>query len=72
MSEASRRLDATLQEMGILAKKSLGQNFLVSDIVIERIVNKVKEFQPETLVEVGPGPECTDIFSATNKRADNF
>lgn len=62
MSEASQRLEATLQEMGILAKKSLGQNFLVSDVVIGRIIDKVKEFKPEVLVEVGPGPGALTYF----------
>lgn len=62
MSESSERLEKTLQELGILAKKSLGQNFLVSDLVIERIINQVKEFQPEQMIEVGPGPGALTYF----------
>lgn len=62
MSESSERLEKTLQELGILAKKSLGQNFLVSDLVIERIINQVKEFQPEQMIEVGPGPGALTFF----------
>lgn len=62
MSESSERLQKTLEELGILAKKSLGQNFLVSDLVIERIINQVKEFQPEELIEVGPGPGALTYF----------
>ncbi|MEK2644269.1 16S rRNA (adenine(1518)-N(6)/adenine(1519)-N(6))-dimethyltransferase RsmA [Bdellovibrio sp. BCCA] len=62
MSQSRERLEQTLQELGILAKKSLGQNFLVSDLVIERIINKVKEFTPEALVEVGPGPGALTYF----------
>ncbi|WP_295901361.1 16S rRNA (adenine(1518)-N(6)/adenine(1519)-N(6))-dimethyltransferase RsmA [uncultured Bdellovibrio sp.] len=61
-SQSRERLEQTLQELGILAKKSLGQNFLVSDLVIERIINKVKEFTPEALVEVGPGPGALTYF----------
>lgn len=62
MSESQKRLQQTLEELGILAKKSLGQNFLVSDLVIERIINQVKEFQPEQLIEVGPGPGALTYF----------
>lgn len=62
MSESSVRLEKALQEMGILAKKSLGQNFLVSDLVIERIINQVKAFQPDELIEVGPGPGALTYF----------
>jgi 16S rRNA (adenine1518-N6/adenine1519-N6)-dimethyltransferase len=62
MSEASQRLNQALEELGILAKKSLGQNFLVSDTVIGRIIEQVKEFKPEVLVEVGPGPGALTYF----------
>ncbi|MBV2167725.1 MAG: 16S rRNA (adenine(1518)-N(6)/adenine(1519)-N(6))-dimethyltransferase RsmA [Bdellovibrio sp.] len=62
MSQSRERLEQTLQELGILAKKSLGQNFLVSDLVIERIINQVKDFQPEVLIEVGPGPGALTYF----------
>jgi len=62
MSSARERLEQSLQELGILAKKSLGQNFLVSDVVIERIISQVREFQPEALIEVGPGPGALTYF----------
>lgn len=62
MSQSRERLEQTLQELGILAKRSLGQNFLVSDVVIERIINQVKEFNPEELIEVGPGPGALTYF----------
>lgn len=62
MSESRERLEKTLQELGILAKKSLGQNFLVSDLVIERIIQQVRDFQPEALIEVGPGPGALTYF----------
>lgn len=62
MSESSQRLAQTLEELGILAKKSLGQNFLVSDTVIGKIINQVKDFTPEVLVEVGPGPGALTYF----------
>lgn len=62
MSESRARLEQALQDLGILAKKSLGQNFLVSDLVIERIINQVREFKPEVLIEVGPGPGALTYF----------
>lgn len=62
MSEARNRLLKTLEELGILAKRSLGQNFLISDVVISRIIDKVKAFSPEELIEVGPGPGALTYF----------
>ncbi|MNJ92659.1 Ribosomal RNA small subunit methyltransferase A [compost metagenome] len=62
MSQASERLHVVLEKIGIAAKRSLGQNFLVSDLVIERIINQVKEFQPEAMIEVGPGPGALTHF----------
>lgn len=62
MSTARERLKVVQEALGIEAKKSLGQNFLVSDVVIERIINKAREFAPETLIEVGPGPGALTHF----------
>lgn len=62
MSTARQRLKEVQDALGIEAKKSLGQNFLVSDIVIERIINKAKEFAPDVLIEVGPGPGALTYF----------
>lgn len=53
---ARDRLIAVLTETGLIAKKSLGQNFLVSDVVISRIHQAVLRTEPERLIEVGPGP----------------
>lgn len=62
MSQASERLKIALESMGIEAKRSLGQNFLVSDSVIERIISQVRAFKPEVLIEVGPGPGALTHF----------
>lgn len=62
MSTARERLKEVQEALGIEAKKSLGQNFLVSDVVIERIINKAKEFSPKVLIEVGPGPGALTYF----------
>lgn len=54
-SKARTHLENVRQELGIHAKRSLGQNFLVSDHVIDKIVNAAAGFQPTTIIEVGPG-----------------
>ena len=38
----------------IRAKKSLGQNFLIDDKILDQIVNCVK-IQNKTILEIGPG-----------------
>lgn len=55
MSKASQQLAKVRGELGIFAKRSLGQNFLVSDHVIDKIVHAATGFQPTTIIEVGPG-----------------
>lgn len=67
MSYARERLQRAQEQLGITAKKSLGQNFLVNDVVINRIIDAVKAFQPQRLVEVGPGPGAlTDLLLELN------
>lgn len=44
-----------MSELGIEPKKSLGQNFLVSDHVVAKITERVAEFSPKFLLEIGPG-----------------
>lgn len=56
MSNARDRLNVVLTETGLIAKKSLGQNFLVSDHVIGKIIDEVKKLSATKLIEVGPGP----------------
>ncbi len=52
---AFSRLEKRMIELQVFAKKSLGQNFLVSDIVIERILAAAAALNPEKMVEIGPG-----------------
>ena len=52
---ALERLEKRLAELQIMAKKSLGQNFLVSDGVIGKILDAVDEENPKQVVEIGPG-----------------
>ncbi len=52
---ARERLMQRLDELQHRAKKSLGQNFLVSDLVISKILQKVESQKPQKLIEIGPG-----------------
>ncbi len=49
-------LDQVLQLLQVDAKKSLGQNFLISDHVVNKITVAVKKNQIDHLIEIGPGP----------------
>jgi 16S rRNA (adenine1518-N6/adenine1519-N6)-dimethyltransferase len=51
----SEKIHQRMQQLGIQPKKSLGQNFLISHHVIDRIVDAAKEFHPKALLEIGPG-----------------
>tara|TARA_Y100001935_G_scaffold203516_1_gene172174 strand:- start:1079 stop:1894 length:816 start_codon:yes stop_codon:yes gene_type:complete len=44
-----------LEELKALPKRSLGQNFLVSDHVVEKILQSVKVKEDLNLLEIGPG-----------------
>ncbi len=44
-----------LQSQGIIAKKHLGQNFLVDQTVISHIINAFDLSAEETVLEIGPG-----------------
>ena len=60
---ASERLEKRLAELKVTAKKSLGQNFLVSDHVIKKIIDAVSDLNSEYVIEVGPGcGALTDIL----------
>lgn len=49
------RIFGRLRELGAEPKRSLGQNFLISDHVVDRILQAVKSESYAELVEVGPG-----------------
>lgn len=60
---AFSRLENRMNELDVQAKKSLGQNFLVSDNVIEKIIAAAAAFNSEKIVEIGPGcGALTDIL----------
>jgi 16S rRNA (adenine1518-N6/adenine1519-N6)-dimethyltransferase len=55
MTATVAQIKEKLAMLGIQPKKALGQNFLVSDIVISKIIKKVESQTPKKLIEVGPG-----------------
>ena len=56
LKPAKERLQKVLEATGHAAKRSLGQNFLVSDAIIRKILQAAFDTRPTTLIEVGPGP----------------
>ena len=50
------RLQAFLASHPHFAQKSLGQNFLVNDSVVEKMIRALKDFGPSWVIEIGPGP----------------
>lgn len=52
---ALERLKLRMAELEHSAKKSLGQNFLISDAVIGKILKRVENTNPQKIIEIGPG-----------------
>lgn len=55
MNDLLLQTKARLKELDLEPKRSLGQNFLISQEVVDRIVETVKALDPGHLIEVGPG-----------------
>lgn len=55
VTSRKERLLARLTELGAQPKRSLGQNFLISDHVVEKIIEAAKSEPFAQLIEVGPG-----------------
>lgn len=55
MTYSIAEIKEKMAELGIQPKKSLGQNFLLNDSVINKIINKVELEKPVSLIEIGPG-----------------
>ncbi|MBN8535971.1 MAG: ribosomal RNA small subunit methyltransferase A [Deltaproteobacteria bacterium] len=65
---AKERLNLFFNSSPIYAKRSLGQNFLVSDYAIEMMLNKLKVINSENIIEIGPGPGAlTDLILKLKK-----
>ena len=50
------RLQLFLSTHPHIAQKSLGQNFLVNDSVVLKMIQTLKDFNPKEVIEIGPGP----------------
>ncbi len=50
-----QRIQNILKEYGLFAKKSFGQNFLINEGIIKRIVSNMNVDSFETVIEIGPG-----------------
>ncbi|MBQ9266883.1 MAG: 16S rRNA (adenine(1518)-N(6)/adenine(1519)-N(6))-dimethyltransferase RsmA [Clostridia bacterium] len=44
-----------LNQYGLRANKRLGQNFLISDEIVEQIIEKSEITENDTIIEIGPG-----------------
>jgi 16S rRNA (adenine1518-N6/adenine1519-N6)-dimethyltransferase len=44
-----------LSELGIEPKRSLGQNFLISERVVQKIISSVQALNSKAILEIGPG-----------------
>jgi 16S rRNA (adenine1518-N6/adenine1519-N6)-dimethyltransferase len=62
MSASKDRLNQVLQAEQRDPKRSLGQNFLVNDTVIAKIIEAVDGLRGSELIEVGPGPGSLTHF----------
>lgn len=62
MSDSKDRLNLVLQAEQRDPKRSLGQNFLVNDLVIAKIIAAVENSGAQELIEVGPGPGSLTYF----------
>ncbi len=50
-----KEVDLRLIKAGIQPLKKLGQNFLVNPVISARLVEAAKEFNPQQIIEIGPG-----------------
>ncbi len=55
MSNLTNELKIKLEKFGIEPKKALGQNFLVSSNVINKIIAATTKYEAQEIIEIGPG-----------------
>jgi 16S rRNA (adenine1518-N6/adenine1519-N6)-dimethyltransferase len=68
LQTAINRLKQRQAQFGFEAKKSLGQNFLINDGVITKIIKSLDVIQVDHLIEIGPGlGALTDPLVQLNK-----
>lgn len=72
------RLDLFFSKFPVEAKKALGQNFLVSEYAVSKMIAALKELSFENVIEIGPGPGAlTDLLKELGAKfraieLDNF
>ena len=44
-----------MQDLGITPKRSLGQNFLIQPLIVDRILYELEQQSPNYVIEIGPG-----------------
>jgi len=55
MSLSKSEVIAKLQQLGVSPKRSLGQNFLIGESAVSKILKQVQKLNSKSLIEVGPG-----------------
>ena len=55
-----------LKKYNLKANKKLGQNFLISDDIVNQIILEAKVSKEDTIIEIGPG-----LGALTAKLAEN-
>ncbi len=66
LKPARERYKNRSEQLSHIAKKSLGQNFLVSDHVIQKIINSAIETKENNIIEIGPGLGALTDFLVSN------
>lgn len=65
---AIERMREKMQLLGIEPKKSLGQNFLIADHVIDKIIKATQSVPSKKVIEIGPGlGALTDLLKEQYK-----
>lgn len=65
MELLERETKQILKENGIYANKSLGQNFLIREEIVEGIIQKAGINKTDAVIEIGPGlRDINKIFIA--------
>ena len=63
-----KTLKSFLSSLGVNAKKSLSQNFLISEKTVSKIIDHISPESWDSIVEIGPGPGAlTERLSSYNK-----
>lgn len=64
------RISKLLKEYGFIAKKSFGQNFLINEGIIKRIVTNIHPEEFSSTIEIGPG--LASLTLPLREKTDNL